>query len=56
MVVNSEIPEKEPAIPLMLPLPMNRVGTFTIEIRAEDKVSGRTSRMAFPVTVLASPK
>lgn len=53
LIVNKEIPEKEMVIPLSIPLPMNRVGTFTIEIRAEDKISGRTSRMAFPVTVLS---
>jgi hypothetical protein len=56
LVINKEIPEKETIIPMSIPLPMNRVGTFTIEIRAEDKLSGRTSRMAFPITVLAPVK
>ena len=56
LVVNKDIPEKETGIPMSIPMPMNRVGTFTIEIRAEDKVSGRTSRMAFPITVFAPAK
>ena len=37
-------------------LPLNRAGTFTIEIKADCKVTGKTDKITFPITVTAIQK
>lgn len=39
-----------------LPMPMNRPGTYTVELRAKDKVTNKDYRMTFPVRVFDSVK
>jgi hypothetical protein len=43
----------ESGIPLYFPLPLNRVGDFTVELKADDKVSKASSRVSIPVKVVA---
>ena len=38
------------------PLPLNRAGSFTVEIKTECKVSGKTDKVSFPLTVIAAKK
>jgi hypothetical protein len=50
--INKDVHAKAPALPLQFHLYLNRAGKFTIEGKATDKVSGKTSRVSFPITVL----
>jgi hypothetical protein len=37
-----------------LPLPLNRVGDFVVELKADDKLSGKSYKITFPIKVLES--
>jgi hypothetical protein len=50
-VVDDNIPEKEPRIPISLSLPMNRTGTYSVEIIGKDRVSGQSDKLTFQVVV-----
>ena len=39
-------------LPMQFVLPINRSGKFTIELKATDKISNKTAKLTFPVTVL----
>jgi hypothetical protein len=54
--LNAGVPETESRLPISLPLPLNRVGTFTVEITVKDKVAGKTADMTFQVTVSPAGK
>jgi hypothetical protein len=51
--VNADIPADVPIVPMHFGLTLDRAGRFTIEISAEDQTSGKTSKVTFPVRVLA---
>jgi hypothetical protein len=53
-VVGQDASAKSLSIPLQFMLPLNRSGKFTIEIKATDQVSKKTSTLAFPYTVVDS--
>lgn len=54
--VRQEIPENVLRIPISLPLPLNRVGAYTIEIVAKDRLSNRNTKVTIPLTVLPTVK
>jgi hypothetical protein len=37
-------------------IPMNRVGTYTVEVKAECKITGKTDKVRIPITVLQPAK
>ena len=53
-VVNNTNDEKDTAVPFRVPLPFNREGSFTVELKATDKTSNKTATVTFPVRVLPS--
>jgi hypothetical protein len=46
-----DIPPEVKFIPLQFGLTLNRLGRFTAELSATDKLSGKTSRVSFPIVV-----
>lgn len=50
-VVNKGIPAKARALPLRFLLELNRSGSFTVELKVRDKVSGKESTVRFPLRV-----
>ena len=52
--INTNVGEKDSGVPLRFLLPMNRVGDFTVELKATDKLSKATSRVSIPIKVLAA--
>jgi hypothetical protein len=49
---SSDVPDNFLAMRWVLPITLNRPGKFTIELKATDQVSKKTSKVTFPVTVL----
>jgi hypothetical protein len=49
--VKKDVPEKAPTIPMAFPLSLNRPGKFTVELLANDEVSGKKAKTTFPITV-----
>ena len=54
--VKKDVKEDVNGIEWHLPLPLNRPGTFTVELKAEDKLTGKTDKITFPVVVYDSVK
>ena len=54
--VKKDIKEDVTAIDWHLALPLNRPGTYTVELKAEDKINGKTYKISFPVEVKPSVK
>jgi hypothetical protein len=50
--VTDKVPATTHGVPLQFILDLNRAGKFTVELRATDKVSGKTASLSFPLTVL----
>jgi hypothetical protein len=50
--VNADVPANVQAIPMSFLLRNNRAGKFTVELKATDKISNKTAKLTFPVTVL----
>jgi hypothetical protein len=53
-LANQDIADKLQLIPMQFGLTLNRTGKFTVEIKATDQVSRKTSLVTFPFTVLAA--
>jgi hypothetical protein len=51
-VVDKDVHEMEVSIPLQFRISLNRPGKFTVELKATDRVSGKTDTRSFPITVL----
>jgi hypothetical protein len=51
--VNKDIPETDKGIPLRFMLPMNRAGDYTVELKATDKISKKSSKVTLPFKVIA---
>jgi hypothetical protein len=47
-----EVPESLQIIPLQFGLTLNRLGRFTVEMTASDKVSNKSSRISIPIRVM----
>lgn len=50
--VNKDVPDKLLALPMQFLLDLNREGTFTVELKASDKVSGKTASLSLPLSVM----
>jgi hypothetical protein len=51
--INDKVPEKAPALQGQFLLSLNRAGKFTVELKATDQISKKTSAVSFPLTVVA---
>jgi hypothetical protein len=49
--VTKGVPAKVLAVPMQFALALNRAGKFKVEVKATDKVSGKTATLSFPLTV-----
>src|SRR5262249_50847057 len=52
VVVNDKVPESYLAVPMQLPLELNRAGRFTVEFQATDQLTKKTAKLSFPITVV----
>jgi hypothetical protein len=48
-----DIPAELKIIPLQFAVTLDRVGQYTVELAATDKVSGKTAKVSFPIKVLS---
>jgi hypothetical protein len=53
VTVDKDVPESATALPVRLLLSLNRPGKFTVELKATDRLSKKTSTLSFPLTVVA---
>jgi hypothetical protein len=49
-----EVPESLMVVPLQFGLTLNRVGRFTVEVTATDKLSGKSAKVSLPIRVMGS--
>jgi hypothetical protein len=49
--VTKGVPSKVLAVPMQFALSLNRAGKFKVEVKATDKISGKTATLSFPLTV-----
>jgi hypothetical protein len=49
---NSDVPDNFLSLRWVFPIKLNRPGKFTVELKATDQISKKTSKVTFPVTVL----
>jgi hypothetical protein len=49
--VVKDVPEKTPAIPISLPLELNRPGKFTVKLQATDRITKKSVEVSFPLEV-----
>jgi hypothetical protein len=49
--VNKDVLEQASAVPMAFPLSLNRPGKFTVELLANDQISGKKAKTSFPITV-----
>ena len=49
--VNKDVPDKDEALPMQFPVLLNRAGKFTLELKATDKISGKTIEVSSPFRV-----
>jgi hypothetical protein len=55
--VAKDVSQKQAGVPMAFPLSLNRPGKFTVELLASDQISGKKTKMSFPITVQsASPE
>jgi hypothetical protein len=53
-LVNSGVEPGDSGIPMRLVLPLNRVGDFTLELKATDNLAKKTSKVTLPIHVSAA--
>lgn len=53
-VINKDVPATALSVPVQFLVPLNRAGEFTVQLKATDKVSGKTTEISFPLTVSKS--
>lgn len=51
--IQKDVSEKTLMLPMAFPLSLNRPGTFTVELQAQDEISGKSAKTSFPITVRA---
>lgn len=49
--ISADIDPKERILPFQFPFTMNRAGRYTIELTAEDRTTGKNSRIIYPIRV-----
>jgi hypothetical protein len=52
--IDKDVPADAASLPIRFFVPLNRAGDFTIQITAKDELSGKTSTVDLPITVLPS--
>jgi hypothetical protein len=52
--IDKDVPPKDVSLPIEFLVSLNRPGKFTVEVKATDKMSGKTSTVSFPITVSAA--
>jgi hypothetical protein len=52
--VDKDVPSKAVALPVQFLVPLNRPGKFTVELKATDRASGKTTTASMPLTVQTS--
>jgi hypothetical protein len=50
------VEEKTTGLPFSFRIPMNRSGVYTVEVKAECKVTGKPYKVSFPITVMGAPR
>jgi hypothetical protein len=50
--VNGDLPDNVAVVPMQFGLTLNRSGRFTLELDATDVLTGKSSKVAFPIRVL----
>jgi hypothetical protein len=56
LMYNKGVEEKDAGLPFTFPLLLNRAGIYKLEVKADDKISGKSYKVSFPVTVAPSAK
>jgi hypothetical protein len=49
--VKKDVPKTAQSVPMQFMLDLNRAGKFTVQLKATDKVSGKTATLSLPLTV-----
>jgi hypothetical protein len=55
-LVNKDVREDARGLPMGFVMALNRPGEFTVELKATDKISGKSATLSFPLLVLANDK
>jgi hypothetical protein len=50
--IDANVPPDAQHLPMLFGLTLNRAGRFTVEVTAEDKIAGKTSRISYGLRVL----
>lgn len=50
-MIDEDLPAKLSALPMAFLLTLNRPGKFTVELQASDRISGKKTKMSFPILV-----
>ena len=53
--IDKGVPNDLPGLPIHFLLSPNRAGKFTVSITANDQISGKTAKLAVPLTVVSVP-
>jgi hypothetical protein len=51
-MIDKDVPPMAGSVPVQFLISLNRPGKFTVELKATDKVSGKTDTRSFPITVV----
>jgi hypothetical protein len=51
--VNKDVPEESKLLPMQFGITLNRVGSFTVELQATDKISGKSATVHLPLKVVS---
>jgi len=51
-----DVPERDQFVPFQIPLALSREGSYTMEIKAADKVTGKTAALTVPLKVYPASK
>ena len=51
--INMDVPEDVKIMPMKFGISLNRVGTFTLELEATDKIAGKSAKVTLPLRVVS---
>jgi hypothetical protein len=49
--VKADIPKAVKVLPMQFALHLNRAGKYTVEVKADDKLTGKSATLSFPIQV-----
>ena len=52
-IVNKDVPKDVQILPMQFGITLNRLGNFTMELEATDKISGKSAKTRLPLKVVA---